>query len=167
MGQMNGEDELAKIRTELSATRQELAEQRKSFNVFVRAQASLVMALRKAEEADQQRHRHLLNTINGLRALAFPDSEENDRERALVVVTDRVRHHTGQVPILSETKEKGEVSGEFKFGGIRVQLDGEGEHFKDLALKIGKWLLIILGMLATGGVGWLIGFVKKLGEVSK
>ena len=160
MGQMNGEDELTKIRAELAATRQELAEQRKSFNTFVRAQASLVMALRQAEEADQQRHRHLLNTINGLRSLALAESSGHD-ERALVVVTDSHGGHSGHL------KQKGEVTGSFKVGGINVQLDGEGQHFKDLAFKVGRWLLVILGMLATGGVGWLIGFVKKLGEGGK
>ena len=162
MGQMNGEDELAKIRAELSATRLELTEQRKSFNVFVRAQASLVMALRQAEEASQQRHRHLLNTINDLRSLAFPDSSRD--ERSLVVVTDSHSRHTGQVPVLSSSKEKGEITGEFEVGGIRVKLDGKGHQFKDLAVKVGRWLLIILGMVATGGVGWLLAFVKRLGQ---
>jgi hypothetical protein len=158
---MNGEDELTKIRAELSATRQELAEQRKSFNTFVRAQASLVMALRQAEEADQQRHRHLLNTINGLRSLALAESSDHE-ERALVVVTDSHGGHSGHLK--QKVKQQGEVTGSFKVGGINVQLDGEGQHFKDLAIKVGKWLLVLLGMLATGGVGWLIGFVKKLGE---
>ena len=157
MALMNGEDELAKIRAELAATRLELVEQRKAFNTFVRAQASLVMALRQGEEADQQRHRHLLNTINGLRSLALAESSEHE-ERSLVVVTDSHGAHSGHL------KQKGEVTGEFKVGGIRVQLDGEGRDFKDLAFKAGRWLLVILGMLATGGVGWLIGFVKRLGE---
>jgi len=148
----NGEDELTKIRSEL-------AELRKSFNTFVRAQASLVMALRQAEEADQQRHRHLLNTINGLRSLALAESSEQE-ERSLVVVTDSHGGRSGQI----HTKPKGEVTGSFKVGGINVQLDGEGQHFKDLLLKVGRWLLVILAMAATGGVGWLIGFVKRLGQ---
>ena len=150
MAPMNGEDELAKLRTEMS-------ELRKSFNLFVRAQASLVMALRQAEEADQQRHRHLLNTINGLRSLALSESQEHE-ERSLVVVTDSHGAHAGHI------KPKGEVSGSFKVGGISVQLDGEDRDFRNLAFKVGRWLLVILGMLATGGVGWLIGFVKRLGE---
>lgn len=153
---MNGEDELQKMRAEL-------AEMRRSFNLFVRSQASLVAALRQAEESNQARHRLTINAIGNLRPLAMALADE-PTER--VLVTDRPGQ-TGQVPVLAETKPKGEISGSIKVGGVKFEATGEGEHFKELAWKVGKWVAILVGMVLTGGIGWLIGFLKRLGEAQK
>lgn len=143
MAQQNGEDELAKIRAEL-------IELQRSFNLLVRSQASFVAAARQAEEAAQARHRLLMNAIGSLRPLILAESGEEAERR--VVVTD------------ADPPSKREVTGRFKVAGVDVEVAGEGKHFKELAWKIGKWLALALGMALSGGIGWLVGFVKQLGE---
>lgn len=143
MATENGEGELSRLRTELADLRQ-------SFNQFVRSQASLVGALRAAEESNQARHRLVLNAIGNLRPLLLAESSTTTER---VIVTDAAPRGA-----------KGEISGSFKVGDFNVQVDGKHEHVKALLWKFGRWLIVLLGMALTGGVGWLIGVLRRMGE---